>query len=305
MAEIKTRATKTTPLGSFLQEGRIVEVKPISRSGRWSALLTNDLPEEPYQYNKTKRTYTLPTSLRSRHLVKVLNNTDGIKTIQFPNEVLTEQQFFEKLIDRDLNLFKRDDNFWRIDPIARVIITKSGLSLDLSDALDVIRYKILLANTDKIAPSWNRRHERSSFEFAIVDKKEMVSQELELAHVIDKADDLYFDMKNNRIKMIAFLKSTGKGVAHTVTDNWLKNEIRKIKESSAIDFMKTAQDTNLDVKVFIFDAVKAGAMYKKSGRYFLSNGMELGDLTKSVNWLNDTDNQEAKMNLKFQIENTK
>jgi hypothetical protein len=301
MAITKTRTSE--PLGSYVID-KLVEVKPISRSGKWSALLTSDLPDEPYQYNKTKRTYTVPTSLSSRHLVQVLDNTTKMKTREYPDEELTEQEFFERRLDMDLNIYKKEDNFWRFDPNSKVIITKQGTSLNLNDPIEMIRYKILLSNKDKICSNWDKRFERSSYEFAIVDKKELVSKELEFARIIDEADDEFLKIKSNRSSMISFLKSTGKGVPSDVEDIWLKNEIRKIKETSAIDFLNYAKDPNLEIKVFIHDAIKTRALFKRKDRYFLTNGMELGDISKTINWLNDPENQDAKLNIKFQIEQT-
>lgn len=75
--------------------------------------------------------------------------------------VLTDQekQFLENIMRLEVNalsVYKKVDNFWddsNEKGISRVRLTKQDNYFNLADPEDYIRYKILLANKDYIAPS--------------------------------------------------------------------------------------------------------------------------------------------------------
>ena len=56
-------------------------------------------------------------------------------------------------------------------------------------------------------------------------------------------------------------------------------------------------------RIFVQEATEAGAIIRKGNkRYTLDNGSELGDLTDTIMFLNNPDNQEVKMRVKAKVD---
>ena len=107
----------------FKLPNRKVKVVPIRRKGAW-------LPpdhEAAFTFDTAKKKYAAPLVGKNR-VAKVL--TDA------------EQEYFEKVLDRDLNPFKKlEDNYW----VTRfVALDKFTTVLNLADPDDYISWKILL-----------------------------------------------------------------------------------------------------------------------------------------------------------------
>ena len=81
-------------------------------------------------------------------------------TGQYKN-ILTnaEKDFLEEALGLDYNalsVYKKENNYWD-NYMVRIDDAKVGLHLDLSDPEDYIKYKVLLANSDFVAPSVQER----------------------------------------------------------------------------------------------------------------------------------------------------
>ena len=111
------------------------------------------------------RTYTVPR-LSSGGFVNVLTNN--------------EKAFLEAELQLEFNalsVHKKTDNFWDDSNdrgISRVRLLKQDTILDLSNPEDYIRYKILLANKDYIAPSLQVLSDapKASYEYVLISEGE-------------------------------------------------------------------------------------------------------------------------------------
>lgn len=111
------------------------------------------------------RTYTVPR-LSSGGFVNVLTND--------------EKAFLEAELQLEFNalsVHRKTDNFWddsNDKGISRVRLLKQDTILDLSNPEDYIRYKILLANKDFIAPSLQVLSDapKASYEYVIISEGE-------------------------------------------------------------------------------------------------------------------------------------
>ena len=111
------------------------------------------------------RTYTVPR-LSSGGFVNVLTNNE---------KAFLEQEM--QLEYNALSVHKKVDNFWDDSNdvgISKVRLTKQDTILDLTRPEDYIKYKILLANKDFIAPSLQALQElpKASYEYVIVSEGE-------------------------------------------------------------------------------------------------------------------------------------
>ena len=89
-----------------------------------------------------------------------------------------EKNFLEDIMGLEpnaLSIYKKVDNFWADDNpigVSRVRLTKQDTFLDLSSPEDYIRYKILLANKDFIAPSLSalQDYPKASYQYVIIEE---------------------------------------------------------------------------------------------------------------------------------------
>jgi hypothetical protein len=298
--------------GSFLQN-RIVSIKPVESSGKWSTLLVQgqERKKDPFLYNKVKRSYQVPlNNIHNGGGVKVILNDQRRVLIEkykesYPNG-MTQKEFFEKELGVNLNpTLPNDDNFWRTDRRGRVILTKEGATLNLNQPLDMLKYLILMANTSLISPSYDQRNNKATYEFMVVDESKVTVKRLEEASVKADAYLKYAEITNSKAATIGFIKSLGRAIPATAIndENWLKSEVLAIVDNDPKYFLEIVNHPQYSERIFVQEAIEAGAVIRKGEkRYTLDNGAELGDLTDTINYLLNPDNQEVKLRIKAKID---
>jgi len=296
--------------GTFLQN-RIVSIKAVESSGKWSTLLVKgqEKQKDPFMYNKVKRSYQVPLNSETKGGgVKVILDDQKRVKIQkymesFPNG-MTQKEFFEKELGVDLNpTLEASKNFWRSDRRGRVVITKEGMTLNLNHSLDMLKYLILLSNRMLISPSYDERTLKATYEFMIVDENKVTTQKLEEANIKSQAYIKFAEITNSRASIVGFIKSLGRTIPATATDEWLKGEVLNVIDNSPKYFLEVVNHPQYNERIFVQEAIEAGAIIRKGEkRYTLDNGAELGDLNDTINYLLNPDNQESKMRIKSKIE---
>lgn len=292
-------------------ENKIVDVKPVESSGKWTNLLAKgqSMTKEPYMFNKIKKSFQVPLkSERQGGGVKIILDDIERKPIKkyaakYP-QGMTEQEFFEEELGVDLNPSKpRGENFWRDDKRGRVTLSKEGMTLNLNTPMGMLRYKILIANKNLISPSYDQRRERATYEFMIVNQGKLTSKKAEIAEIKTKAYAAYGKVTSTTAGMKGFLRSLGRAIPANHNQAWLKTEIMDILEDGPAKFLRIVNDPMYEGKIFVQEAVECGAVRRMNeSRYVLDNGIELGDLIGAVKYFNDPENQEVKMRVQTQIE---
>lgn len=307
---METTTAEKVVYGTFLQD-RIVAVKPVESSGKWSTLLVSgqDNKKDPFIYNKAKRSYQLP--LNNANLgggVKVILDDQKRVKIQkymesFPNG-MTQKEFFEKELGVNLNpTLKAEENFWRTDRRGRVVMTKEGITLNLNLSLDMLKYLILIANKSLVSPSYEDRTLKATYEFMIVDESKVTTKKLAEASIKADAFIKYAEITNSKKATIGFIKSLGRTIPATASEEWIKNEVLNIADSNPAYFLEIVNHPQYNERIFVQEAVEAGAIIRKGEkRYTLDNGAELGDMTDVINYLLNPDNQEVKLRIKAKID---
>ena len=307
---MKTATESKTVYGTFLQD-RIVAVKPVESSGKWSTLLVQgqDKSKDPFLLNKAKRSYQVPlNSVHSGGGVKVILDDQRRVLIEkykesYPNG-MTQKEFFEKELGVNLNpTLPHDENFWRTDRRGRVTLTKEGTTLNLNTALDMLKYLILLSNRMLISPSYDDRVLKATYEFMIVDESKVTVKKLEEASIKAQAYVKFAEITNSKKATIGFIKSLGRAIPATATEDWLKSEVLTIVDNNPNYFLEIVNHPQYEQRIFVQEAIEAGAIIRKGEkRYTLDNGAELGDLTDTINYLLNPDNQEVKLRIKAKVE---
>lgn len=239
-----------------------IKVKPIIRSG---SILPKGHDGE-FMYSGTVCSVCLPFDSKKGRLVNVLTKE--------------EEEFLEKelsLEKGDLSIYKKKENFWEQSNF-HINLDKLGMELDLSDPMDFIRYKVLLA-FPSIAPSWDKRFDDGDYKFALVDDNYQVEEDFKDTNIELELYDNLNKIKNSRAKMKDVLRVYGKVPAHDASTDFLVTQIRKLitaNKDTKEKLLYIFNDPNFEMKVFIEKALECGAMRKEGSRYMLPGGDIIG-----------------------------
>jgi hypothetical protein len=316
-AEKKEEIVKIV-FGSFLRD-EIVSVKPVPSKGKWAGLLVagQDKKTDPFIYNKVKRSYAVPLKpyLQGGGVVSILDDMVRVhikKYIVTHPDGMTQKEFFEKELRVDMNtMLPVTENFWRTNKQSRVTLTREGLTLNLNEPLDMLKYLVLLSNKMLISPSFDDVALKATYEFMIVNEGKVTAARVNDAEIKGKAYGLYARITDDAESMKDFIKSLGRvlpakanlPVLAKDTIDWMKTEILNVLEKNAEEFINIVNSPHYKQKIFIQNATEVGVILRKSDkRYTLDDGTELGDLSDVINFLSDSKNEELRLRIKSKIQ---
>lgn len=254
------------------------------------------------------RTYCVPKLSRSNAFVNVL--TDN------------EKDYLEYVMGLEknaLSVYKQpySENFWSSSNpsgFGTVTLKKRDNRFDLSKATDYIAVKILLANKDKICPSWEEWESRpkETYEFVIIRE----SQENKLAQsntditiqAVMKLGKIGEDADVLRLVVETMM---GKKYGDRTTKEWLQTQALDMVKSTpknARMFLSIVNDENLDNKVLIRKAIskgviadRGGFLYIKDGNQPMCDGGEDPTVNVAAKWLGKPKNQEVLFSLQAKL----
>lgn len=227
-------------------ENRRIRVEPIIRK---RAFFPSGHDGE-HTYTGCHKDYCLPFSSKRRAYLNPFKDD-------------TEQTKFEKLLDLpegSLNLFKLESKFWGDFSLS---LTKEGTTLDLSNAVDALWYRVLSVNP-RIA---NNDEQRSNpkCEFVMVDEQVRDEAKSELSKVKEKALDEFHKIKSSKKQLYDTLRLLNKKPDKKATIESLKAKLLEIIDEPASSdvtnirsFLRVVEDPTKQLKLFILDAVDAG-----------------------------------------------
>jgi hypothetical protein len=248
-------------------------------------------------YTGCKQVFQLPTNAYDR-LVPVLTED--------------EQRFFEDkmgLPKGDLAFNNKDKGFWRE---FKVTLDKKGKTLDLSDPEDNLAYKVLRV-CNAVANSKEAINVLQHTFYIQTDEEEQ-DNNTKLADRYEEASRLFNIVGKSNKKMGNVLRVLGKAVPVEANTKWLKAELIKIIEQKAKvpgqlnmdDFIRTAGDPEIDLRVFILDALEIGEIYTEGTTYKLRAGDVVGyDFAQAISFFNNPKNQQTKLLIEDRIKNNK
>ena len=227
-----------------------------------------------------------------------------------------EREFFEKVLDLDLSVHKKKDNFWRKFTVK---ITKDGELMfegkrfDLGDPMDNLRVRVLKVQ-DFIAPEWSKRFAKGQYKFVLVGEDHEEEQaDLEL-DAMERVFTYFGSIKDSPKKMKDFLRvylletRSSKEVADDVDKAWLRKEIKAIIDSNREVFLKLAMDDKLELKQFVANGVKVGAIQKEGVNRYVIPGetvkYSFPEMVEYISKLKD-ETDDAYIKIDTQIKNNK
>jgi hypothetical protein len=279
---------ETTKMSSIRQKR--IKVMPIVRQGGWLSSI-NAQHDGLFMYTGATKEYCLPYSLSKR-------------AYENPFETEEEREGIESELNLQpgaLNIYKKTDNYW--DDF-RIKINKDGLVLNLQNPEDYLRFIMLKANKETIAPTYADRLELGTYQFALVDEDVADQERAKKAHTVKDAYKKLGQMEDSVETMANFLTVYGKKPGRAPKREFLISELDKLIENDLTGFMEIATDPDFEMKLIIEKAVQVGALARPTKtRYELPGGdLIANSMTEAVAYMKDPLNQENYVLIKNRIE---
>jgi len=223
-----------------------------------------------------------------------------------------EKDFLENALGLDpnaLSVYKTENNYWKN---YKIRIEKEGLKLNLSDPNDYIRYKVLLANKNIVAPSVQERIDRpkATYRFEIVRSGEEASME---SLKMDSNMETYkeFGKIENDIDTLRVLVELLDGRPYSSTESavFFKSRVNQLIQKDPKRFLQYIKDPLLHTKMIIRRSVELGKVSMKNDYYYLASSgaplceqNEKSTLSVAARFLNQPANQDIKYILESEVE---
>lgn len=240
--------------------------------------------------------------------VPIVASTGAYKNV-LTNE---EKDFLEESLGLDYNalsVYKKTDNYW--DDF-RVEISKEGLHLNLADPEDFIKYKVLLANKDIVAPSVQERLERpkATYQFEIVRESEESTLENSKMNATMASYKEFGKIESDIDTMRVLVELLdGRPYAINTKADFLRARINTLIQADPKFFLKAITDPMLHTKVIIRRSQELGKIVKRGDYYYLaSDGSPLCDgnenptLAVAAKYLNLPAHQDIKFILESEVD---
>ena len=251
-----------------------------------------------------KKTYTVPL-LRSGAFCDVLTKE--------------EKDYLEYALGLEpnaLSVYKKDNNFWDTSNdqgISKVILRKHDNYLDLSNPVDYIKYKILLANSERIAPSVRTLQDspKATYEFVLISNNEdttttkiNIDTKMRCYKEFGKVED------NADILRLLIETIDGRPIADNTKLELLQTKINDLIQTNSKIFLSAITDKLLPTKVTLRKAIKAGIISKRGDYYYLRkdgtplcNDNQDPTFNVAAMYLNEPKHQDLKFSIENQLEN--
>lgn len=281
---------------TFMLPKKIILVQPVRRRGGWIPIGH----EADFLFKHSYFSVVVP-KLQSGMLKDPLTDE--------------ERDFFEStksgmaLKPGELSIYKKDNNYWNK---FRVKLTKEVLRLDLSNPMDYIKYKVLLSNSDVIAPSSAEKFKKATYKFALVEEGQMDQDLVKSAKNKKEAYRAFGKMDNSPEKLKDFLgvyytlKPGGKSIPVNAKLDFLIAETEKIIDADLETFLTILNDKDYETKIMINKAIRAKALEREKSVYRTPEGITIGEnLNQAIAYLNNPLNSEEIIKIQTRIDTSK
>ena len=249
------------------------------------------------------RVYVVPRLASSGMYVNVLTDS--------------EKSFLEEAMGLEYNalsIYKKTDNFWddsNESGIGKVRLTKQDNYFDLSIPEDYIKYKILLANKDSIAPSLQVLQDtpKATYKFVIIREGEETKTAKNNMSITMQCYKEYGKVEDDaNILRVVIETISGKPTASTSKLEFLQTKINELIQLDGKLFLKVITDPLLPTKVLIKKSIEAGLianrgnyLYLRETNLPLCEDGEEPTLNIAAKYLNSPKHQEIKFSLEAKL----
>lgn len=213
-----------------------------------------------------------------------------------------------------MSVYNKKDNFWDNTTeggISKVRLTKFDTQLHLNDPIDYIKYKILLANTDLIAPDLQTLRDRpkATYKFVLVSDSDV--NDVAKSKMTTKMQCYveYGKIENNADVLRTVIEIiTSKPLDKNTKLDFLQTKAGDLIEADAKLFLSVVKDPLLKTKVLIQKCIEQGFISKRGDYLYLRSDntplCESGEepvLSVAARYLSNPKRQEIKFNLEAKL----
>lgn len=229
----------------------------------------------------------------------------------------SEKEYLEAALGLEsgaMNVYNKVDNFWSNATeggISGVRLGKMDTRLDLSDPMDYIRYKILLANKDIVAPDLQTLQDRpkATYKFVLVSDTSVNNVAKTKMSIKMQCYVEYGKIETNIEVLRAVIEIlTSKPVAKTTKLDFLQTKAGELIEADPKMFLAVVRDPLLSTKILIKQCIDSGLISQRGNYLYLRSDnsplCESGEepvLTVAAKFLNNPKRQEMKLSLEAKL----
>lgn len=209
-----------------------------------------------------------------------------------------------------LSIYNKVDNFW---DNYQVRLTKQDNFLNLADPDDYIKYKVLLANKDLIAPSLQdlEDHPKATYQFVIIHENEESQASKKKMNATMQAYMEFGKIQENADILRTIIETIdGRPTSKNSKIEFLQEKVGKLIQADARLFVRVATDPLLSTKVLIKKAIEGGLISNRGGMLYLkADGTPLCEdneeptLNIAAKYLNMPKHQELKFAIEAKLKN--
>ena len=229
----------------------------------------------------------------------------------------SEKAFLEDVMGLEYNalsIYKKVDNYWddsNESSIPRVRLTKQDNYLDLSNPEDYIRYKILLANKDYIAPSLKdlEDYPKATYQFVVISENDESNAAKTNMSTISRCYVEYGKVSENEDILKTIIETIdGRPVSSHTKLEFLQTRVNDLIQSDSKRFLRTILDPMLSTKVLIRKCIENGLISNRGNFLYLTKDStplcennEEPVLSIAAKYLNAPKHQELKFMLEAKL----
>lgn len=229
----------------------------------------------------------------------------------------SEKAYLEEIMGLEYNalsIYKKENNFWddsNDDGISKVRLRKQDNYFNLADPEDYIRYKILLANKDYIAPSIQALQDnpKATYQFVIITEGEETKTAKDSMSATMKCYKEYGKVENDIDTLRVIIESIdGRPTSSNSKLEFLQTKINKLIQADSKIFLKVITDPLLSTKVLIKKGIEAGLisnrdnhLYLRSDNSPLCEANEESTLNNAAKYLNSPKHQDLLFSLQSKL----
>jgi len=277
------------------------------------------LPNEKITIRFIKRNKGLAADVNDNHVISggmiegatrkfcvPLLRNGGLKNV-LTNE---EKEFFENGHFNGVKMSIYSD-FWKTQYVS---LEKLDTILDLSVPEDYLKYKILLAWDDVIAPTLQqyKLENKGTYQFYITKDGEELKDRSKKLDLIKAAWKEYYKLEDNKDALVSIVYlMTGKKLSENSTMKFINTEVETLVDTRTKDFLALVEDPNFETKTLITLAENVGIVLKKNGKYETVDGLtlakqgEIASLVNAVKYLIDPKNHEVRDLIEARVKTSK
>lgn len=242
---------------------------------------TFTLPEKVIKVKYIKRKKGMASNVADDHVISGGMLSGSIKKFQAPllsngtiANVLTKEEkaYLESVTGLNLSVY---GDFWTTH---FVTLFKDDNQFDLSNPVDYISYKIMLFLKDDIAPSWEDRNKKQTYQFVITsDEEEFIEKKGKFDNK-KEAFKLYGKIEDDKEKIIGILSLlTNKPISEDSKLGWLQGQLEEFIDSKPEAFIELIKDKTVDTKLLIQEGINKKVIIKKGNKYSTVDGLDLAE----------------------------